>query len=129
MWICVILISIIVAYLIRTNDIRREFKKVDIKVSLIDSLKILYLLTKNYIVQLITLKKMGHKEKQIKFLNRSFWLFFDTLLVSLTSILRNSFELIEKNEISVVKVSTSNSVTDNVSIAIPFVNSSMAYAA
>lgn len=128
MWVSIILISIVVAYLIRITDIRREFKKVNIEVSFIDSFRILYLLTKNYIAQLITLKRDGHKKKQIKFLNRSFWLFFDTLLVSLTSILKNSFELIKNNEISVVKVSPRNSVIDNVSIAIPFVNRSMAYA-
>lgn len=60
MWIAIITFSIILAYLFRVVAIKNSFKKIEIRLSIVDSFKIFYLLTKNYFTQLINL----HKNKQ-----------------------------------------------------------------
>lgn len=62
-------------------------------------------------------------------LNNIFWFFFDTLLVSLTSIIKNVLELEKEKTISIVKVSSKNSIVKNVSETIPCLNETMSSAA
>ena len=91
---------------------------------MLDSFKILYLLTKNYLNQLITLRK-NKKNQEYKILNKIYWLFFDTLLVSLTTILNNAFNITDDNKVSIVPISHKNNIVKNVSITIPFLNELM----
>lgn len=128
MWIAIIIFSIILAYLFRIVAIRNSFKKIGIRLSIVDSFKILYLLTKNYFTQLINLHKNKQRSER-KVLNNIFWFFFDTLLVSLTSIIKNALELEKEKKISVVKVSSKNSIVKNVSEIIPCLNETMSSAA
>jgi hypothetical protein len=128
MWIAIIIFSIILAYLFRIVAIRNSFKKIGIRLSIVDSFKILYLLTKNYFTQLINLHKNKQRSER-KVLNNIFWFFFDTLLVSLTSIIKNALELEKEKKISVVKVSSKNSIVKNVSETIPCLNETMSSAA
>lgn len=128
MWITIVLVSFILAYLFRVSIIYNAFKNIGIKLTMLDSFKILYLLTKNYLNQLITLRK-NKKNQEYKILNKIYWLFFDTLLVSLTTILNNAFNLTDDNKVSIVPISHKNNIVKNVSIAIPFLNESMASAA
>ncbi len=76
MWIAIIIFSIILAYLFRIVAIRNYFKKIGIRLSIVDSFKILYLLTKNYFTQLINLHKNKQRSErrncQIVCVNRSF---------------------------------------------------------
>ncbi len=128
MWIAIIIFSIILAYLFRIVAIKNSFKKIGIRLSIVDSFKILYLLTKNYFTQLINLHKNKQRSER-KVLNNIFWFFFDTLLVSLTSIIKNALELEKEKKISVVKVSSKNSIVKNVSETIPCLNETMSSAA
>lgn len=128
MWITIVLVSFILAYLFRVLIIYNAFKNIGIKLTMLDSFKILYLLTKNYLNQLITLRK-NKKNQEYKILNKIYWLFFDTLLVSLTTILNNAFNITDNNKVSIVPISHKNDIVKNVSIAIPFLNESMASAA
>ena len=129
MWISIIIFSIILAYLLRVIDIMKSFKKIGINLSVVDSFKILFLLTRNYIQQLIDLKK-HNQHKEAKVLNNIYWFFFDTLLISLTTILKNALELVNDDKaISIVKVSSENNIIKNVNEVIPFLNESMASAA
>lgn len=91
---------------------------------MLDSFKILYLLTKNYLNQLITLRK-NKKNQEYKILNKIYWLFFDTLLVSLTTILNNAFNITDDSKVSIVPISHKNDIVKNVSITIPFLNELM----
>ena len=128
MWITIVLVSFILAYLFRVSIIYNAFKNIGIKLTMLDSFKILYLLTKNYLNQLITLRK-NKKNQEYKILNKIYWLFFDTLLVSLTTILNNAFNITDDNKVSIVPISHKNNIVKNVSITIPFLNESMASAA
>lgn len=128
MWITIVLVSFILAYLFRVSIIYNAFKNIGIKLTMLDSFKILYLLTKNYLNQLITLRK-NKKNQEYKILNKIYWLFFDTLLVSLTTILNNAFNTTDDNKVSIVPISHKNNIVKNVSITIPFLNESMASAA
>ena len=128
MWITIVLVSFILAYLFRASIIYNAFKNIGIKLTMLDSFKILYLLTKNYLNQLITLRK-NKKNQEYKTLNKIYWLFFDTLLVSLTTILNNAFNITDDNKVSIVPISHKNNIVKNVSITIPFLNESMASAA
>ncbi|WP_431462886.1 hypothetical protein QU408_00780 [Lactobacillus crispatus] len=128
MWITIVLVSFILAYLFRISIIYNAFKNIGIKLTMLDSFKILYLLTKNYLNQLITLRK-NKKNQEYKILNKIYWLFFDTLLVSLTTILNNAFNITDDNKVSIVPISRKNNIVKNVSITIPFLNESMASAA
>lgn len=128
MWITIVLVSFILAYLFRVSIIYNAFKNIGIKLTMLDSFKILYLLTKNYLNQLITLRK-NKKNQEYKILNKIYWLFFDTLLVSLTTILNNAFNITDDNKVSIVPISHKNNIVKNVSIIIPFLNESMASAA
>lgn len=128
MWITIVLVSFILAYLFRASIIYNAFKNIGIKLTMLDSFKILYLLTKNYLNQLITLRK-NKKNQEYKILNKIYWLFFDTLLVSLTTILNNAFNITDDNKVSIVPISHKNNIVKNVSITIPFLNESMASAA
>lgn len=128
MWITIVLVSFILAYLFRASIIYDAFKNIGIKLTMLDSFKILYLLTKNYLNQLITLRK-NKKNQEYKILNKIYWLFFDTLLVSLTTILNNTFNITDDSKVSIVPISHKNDIVKNVSIAIPFLNESMASAA
>ena len=74
---------------------------------MLDSFKILYLLTKNYLNQLITLRK--NKKN----------------LVSLTTILNNAFNITDDSKVSIVPISHKNNIVKNVSITIPFLNELM----
>lgn len=125
MWIMIVLISFILAYLFRASIIYNAFKNIGIKLTMMDSFKILYLLTKNYLNQLITLRK-NKKNQEYKILNKIYWLFFDTLLVSLTTILNNAFNITDDNKVSIVPISHKNDIVKNVSITIPFLNELMA---
>lgn len=127
MWITIVLVSFILAYLFRVSIIYNAFKNIGIKLTMLDSFKILYLLTKNYLNQLITLRK-NKKNQEYKILNKIYWLFFDTLLVSLTTILNNAFNITDDNKVSIVPISHKNNIVKNVSITIPFLNESMASA-
>lgn len=127
MWITIVLVSFILAYLFRVSIIYNAFKNIGIKLTMLDSFKILYLLTKNYLNQLITLRK-NKKNQEYKILNKIYWLFFDTLLVSLTTILNNAFNTTDDNKVSIVPISHKNNIVKNVSITIPFLNESMASA-
>lgn len=127
MWITIVLVSFILAYLFRVSIIYNAFKNIGIKLTMLDSFKILYLLTKNYLNQLITLRK-NKKNQEYKTLNKIYWLFFDTLLVSLTTILNNAFNITDDNKVSIVPISRKNNIVKNVSITIPFLNESMASA-
>ena len=91
---------------------------------MLDSFKILYLLTKNYLNQLITLRK-NKKNQKYKILNKIYWLFFDTLLVSLTTILNNAFNITDDSKVSIIPISHKNDIVKNVSITIPFLNELM----
>lgn len=128
MWITIVLVSFILAYLFRVSIIYNAFKNIGIKLTILDSFKILYLLTKNYLNQLITLRK-NKKNQEYKILNKIYWLFFDTLLVSLTTILNNAFNTTDDNKVSIVPISHKNNIVKNVSITIPFLNELMASAA
>ena len=128
MWITIVLVSFILAYLFRASIIYNAFKNIGIKLTMLDSFKILYLLTKNYLNQLITLRK-NKKNQEYKILNKIYWLFFDTLLVSLTTILNNAFNITDDSKVSIVPISHKNDIVKNVSITIPFLNESMASAA
>lgn len=128
MWITIVLVSFILAYLFRVSIIYNAFKNIGIKLTMLDSFKILYLLTKNYLNQLITLRK-NKKNQEYKILNKIYWLFFDTLLVSLTTILNNAFNITDDSKVSIVPISHKNDIVKNVSITIPFLNESMASAA
>ena len=128
MWITIVLVSFVLAYLFRVSIIYNAFKNIGIKLTMLDSFKILYLLTKNYLNQLITLRK-NKKNQEYKMLNKIYWLFFDTLLVSLTTILNNAFNITDDNKVSIVPISRKNNIVKNVSITIPFLNESMASAA
>ena len=128
MWITIVLVSFILAYLFRASIIYNAFKNIGIKLTMLDSFKILYLLTKNYLNQLITLRK-NKKNQEYKILNKIYWLFFDTLLVSLTTILNNAFNITDDNKVSIVPISHKNNIVKNVSITIPFLNELMASAA
>lgn len=128
MWITIVLVSFILAYLFRVSIIYNAFKNIGIKLTMLDSFKILYLLTKNYLNQLITLRK-NKKNQEYKILNKIYWLFFDTLLVSLTTILNNAFNITDDNKVSIVPISHKNNIVKNVSITIPFLNELMASAA
>lgn len=128
MWITIVLVSFILAYLFRVSIIYNAFKNIGIKLTMLDSFKILYLLTKNYLNQLITLRK-NKKNQEYKILNKIYWLFFDTLLVSLTTILNNAFNTTDDNKVSIVPISHKNNIVKNVSITIPFLNELMASAA
>ena len=75
MWITIVLVSFILAYLFRASIIYNAFKNIGIKLTMLDSFKILYLLTKNYLNQLITLRK-NKKNQEYKILNKIYWLFF-----------------------------------------------------
>ena len=75
MWITIVLVSFILAYLFRVSIIYNAFKNIGIKLTMLDSFKILYLLTKNYLNQLITLRK-NKKNQEYKTLNKIYWLFF-----------------------------------------------------
>ena len=127
MWITIVLVSFILAYLFRVSIIYNAFKNIGIKLTMLDSFKILYLLTKNYLNQLITLRK-NKKNQEYKILNKIYWLFFDTLLVSLTTILNNAFNITDDSKVSIVPISHKNDIVKNVSITIPFLNESMASA-
>ena len=124
MWITIVLVSFILAYLFRVSIIYNAFKNIGIKLTMLDSFKILYLLTKNYLNQLITLRK-NKKNQEYKILNKIYWLFFDTLLVSLTTILNNAFNITDDNKVSIVPISHKNNIVKNVSITIPFLNELM----
>ena len=63
MWITIVLVSFILAYLFRASIIYNAFKNIGIKLTMLDSFKILYLLTKNYLNQLITLRKNKKNQK------------------------------------------------------------------
>lgn len=128
MWITIVLVSFILAYLFRASIIYDAFKNIGIKLTMLDSFKILYLLTKNYLNQLITLRK-NKKNQEYKILNKIYWLFFDTLLVSLTTILNNAFNITDDSKVSIVPISHKNDIVKNVSITIPFLNELMASAA
>lgn len=128
MWITIVLVSFILAYLFRASIIYNAFKNIGIKLTMLDSFKILYLLTKNYLNQLITLRK-NKKNQEYKILNKIYWLFFDTLLVSLTTILNNAFNITDDSKVSIVPISHKNDIVKNVSITIPFLNELMASAA
>ena len=124
MWITIVLVSFILAYLFRVSIIYNAFKNIGIKLTMLDSFKILYLLTKNYLNQLITLRK-NKKNQEYKILNKIYWLFFDTLLVSLTTILNNAFNITDDSKVSIVPISHKNDIVKNVSITIPFLNELM----
>lgn len=124
MWIMIVLVSFILAYLFRASIIYNAFKNIGIKLTMLDSFKILYLLTKNYLNQLITLRK-NKKNQEYKILNKIYWLFFDTLLVSLTTILNNAFNITDDSKVSIVPISHKNDIVKNVSITIPFLNELM----
>ena len=124
MWITIVLVSFILAYLFRVLIIYNAFKNIGIKLTMLDSFKILYLLTKNYLNQLITLRK-NKKNQEYKILNKIYWLFFDTLLVSLTTILNNAFNITDDSKVSIVPISHKNDIVKNVSITIPFLNELM----
>lgn len=124
MWITIVLVSFILAYLFRASIIYNAFKNIGIKLTMLDSFKILYLLTKNYLNQLITLRK-NKKNQEYKILNKIYWLFFDTLLVSLTTILNNAFNITDDSKVSIVPISHKNDIVKNVSITIPFLNELM----
>lgn len=124
MWITIVLVSFILAYLFRASIIYDAFKNIGIKLTMLDSFKILYLLTKNYLNQLITLRK-NKKNQEYKILNKIYWLFFDTLLVSLTTILNNAFNITDDSKVSIVPISHKNDIVKNVSITIPFLNELM----
>ena len=121
MWITIVLVSFILAYLFRVSIIYNAFKNIGIKLTMLDSFKILYLLTKNYLNQLITLRK-NKKNQKYKILNKIYWLFFDTLLVSLTTILNNAFNITDDSKVSIIPISHKNDIVKNVSITIPFLN-------
>lgn len=124
MWITIVLVSFILAYLFRASIIYNAFKNIGIKLTMLDSFKILYLLTKNYLNQLITLRK-NKKNQEYKILNKIYWLFFDTLLASLTTILNNAFNITDDSKVSIVPISHKNDIVKNVSITIPFLNELM----
>ena len=124
MWITIVLVSFILAYLFRVSIIYNAFKNIGIKLTMLDSFKILYLLTKNYLNQLITLRK-NKKNQKYKILNKIYWLFFDTLLVSLTTILNNAFNITDDSKVSIIPISHKNDIVKNVSITIPFLNELM----
>lgn len=124
MWITIVLVSFILAYLFRVSIIYNAFKNIGIKLTMLDSFKILYLLTKNYLNQLITLRK-NKKNQEYKILNKIYWLFFDTLLVSLTTILNNAFNITDDSKVSIVPILHKNDIVKNVSITIPFLNELM----
>ena len=124
MRITIVLVSFILAYLFRASIIYNAFKNIGIKLTMLDSFKILYLLTKNYLNQLITLRK-NKKNQEYKILNKIYWLFFDTLLVSLTTILNNAFNITDDSKVSIIPISHKNDIVKNVSITIPFLNELM----
>lgn len=127
-WFAVIIFSAIIAYLLRIFEISNSFNKIGIEITIIDSFRILFLLTKNYFKQS---KLLCHENKrsELKTLNSIYWLFFDTLLVSLTTIIKNALQINANNKIAIIPVSNKDNVVQNVDKAIPFMNESMASAA
>lgn len=78
------------------------------------------MLTKNYANQLKT-----YKRKQIKFLNRSFWLNFDMFLIFLTSILESAMNANKENKVSIINISRENNIIENVQLVLEFTNNIM----
>ena len=85
LWILIVLMSIVLAYLCRAIDIYVAFRSAKINLTMLNCLKILYYFTILYAKQLKLLRGVKRKE-----LNRIYWLHFDILVEMLITICVNS---------------------------------------
>lgn len=112
----IIIVGIIYAYLMRAFDILVAFREVNINVSFKNSVKILFLLTQNYL-QLIKDKSLNKKE-----VTNAYLFHFGTLLAFLTAIVENAKLVIEKDEVAIIPAEKHDSILDMVRSSLPILN-------
>ena len=112
----IIIIGIIFAYLMRAFDILIAFKEVNITISFKDSIKILILMTKNYI-QLTKNRTIDKKD-----ITTAYLFHFSTLLVFLTSIIKDATLLTDQDKIAMISVKKEDNIIDMVRNSLPVCN-------
>ena len=112
----IIIIGIIFSYLMRAFDILIAFKEVNITISFKDSIKILILMTKNYI-QLTKNRTIDKKD-----ITTAYLFHFSTLLVFLTSIIKDATLLTDQDKIAMISVKKEDNIIDMVRNSLPVFN-------
>lgn len=112
----IILVGIVFAYLMRAFDILVAFKEVNITISFKDSIRILVLMTKNYI-QLIRSKAINKKD-----ITSAYLFHFSTLMVFLTSIVKDATLLTDQHKVAMIPTQKGDSIIDMVRNSLPVFN-------
>lgn len=89
----IFIISCIIAFLLKSLDIKLKFKESNIHLSILDSLKILFIITKSFIQIYFDTDTSKKAKKRIK---KLYFLHFNYLLIFLTSIVCHTLKEFNK---------------------------------
>lgn len=89
----IFIISCIIAFLFKSLDIKLKFKESNIHLSILDSLKILFIITKSFIQIYFDTDTSKKSKKRIK---KLYFLHFNYLLIFLTSIVCHTLKEFNK---------------------------------
>lgn len=89
----IFIMSCTIAFLLKSLDIKLKFKESNIHLSILDSLKILFIITKSFIQIYFDTNTSKKSKKRIK---KLYFLYFNYLLIFLTSIVCHTLKEFNK---------------------------------
>ncbi len=98
----ILFISCIIAFLLKSIDIKLSFRESNISLSIIDSFKILFIITKSFIQVLFDKNTSKHTKKRIK---KLYFLHFNYMLTLLVSIIHITIEQLNDEKNTIIDVS------------------------
>ncbi len=114
----IFIMSCTIAFLLKSLDIKLKFKESNIHLSILDSLKILFIITKSFIQIYFDTNTSKKSKKRIK---KLYFLHFNYLLIFLTSIVCHTLKEFNKErnpsvDNSTIKKENNEKITDMLAV-------------